>query len=105
MSIKIILLNIIAMPSFPVVLNLGEIRTREVAIFISASQPCLVLDLGCGSGLSGECLEDNGHYWYTISLISILLPILARSHSRNTFNESHYFVERLAFNERLSSKV
>ena len=25
-------------------------------------QPSLILDIGCGSGLSGEVLSDNGHY-------------------------------------------
>lgn len=22
-----------------------------------------LLDVGCGSGLSGECITENGHYW------------------------------------------
>ena len=30
--------------------------------------PCFVLDLGCGSGLSGECLEENGHFWLLTEL-------------------------------------
>ena len=36
-------------------------------------QPCFVLDIGCGSGLSGECLDEQGHYWIGIDIsISML---------------------------------
>lgn len=37
--------------------------------------PCFVLDLGCGSGLSGECLEENGHYWVGIDISSSMLDV------------------------------
>lgn len=32
-------------------------------------EPCFLLDIGCGSGLSGEVLTEHGHYWigYDIS--------------------------------------
>ena len=31
---------------------------------LPADRPCMVLDIGCGSGLSGECLDEQGHFWY-----------------------------------------
>ena len=31
---------------------------------LPADRPCMVLDVGCGSGLSGECLDEQGHFWY-----------------------------------------
>ena len=31
---------------------------------LPADQPCMVLDIGCGSGLSGESLDEQGHFWY-----------------------------------------
>lgn len=37
--------------------------------------PCFVLDLGCGSGLSGECLEENGHYWIGIDISRDMLDV------------------------------
>jgi len=38
-------------------------------------EPCLVLDIGCGSGLSGDCLDDNGHYWIGIDISNSMLEI------------------------------
>lgn len=37
--------------------------------------PCFVLDLGCGSGLSGECLEEYGHYWVGIDISNSMLEV------------------------------
>ena len=30
--------------------------------------PCMVLDIGCGSGLSGQCLEEQGHFWVGLDI-------------------------------------
>merc|ERR1711983_140550 len=38
-------------------------------------QPCFVLDIGCGSGLSGECLDEQGHYWIGIDISISMLNI------------------------------
>lgn len=38
-------------------------------------EECLLLDIGCGSGLSGDVLSDNGHEWIGID---ISLPMLRR---------------------------
>ena len=39
-------------------------------------KPCFVLDIGCGSGLSGECLDEQGHYWIGVDIsISMLSKI------------------------------
>ena len=35
--------------------------------------PCFLLDIGCGSGLSGEVLSDNGHYWTGIDISKSML--------------------------------
>nr|CAG4645737.1 EOG090X0BBW [Lynceus sp. MCZ IZ 141354] len=38
-------------------------------------QPCLVLDLGCGSGLSGEKLNEDGHVWVGIDISKAMLDV------------------------------
>lgn len=37
--------------------------------------PCFVLDLGCGSGLSGSVLEENGHYWVGMDISTAMLDV------------------------------
>jgi len=37
--------------------------------------PCYLLDLGCGSDLSGECIEDQGHYWVGMDIAPAMLAI------------------------------
>lgn len=39
-------------------------------------QSCLLLDLGCGSGLSGSVLEDLGHIWIGIDISKAMLGIV-----------------------------
>ncbi|XP_039099408.1 probable 18S rRNA (guanine-N(7))-methyltransferase [Hyaena hyaena] len=36
-------------------------------------QPCYLLDIGCGSGLSGDYLSDEGHYWVGIDISPAML--------------------------------
>ena len=50
-------------------------------------EPCFVLDIGCGSGLSGDCLDENGHYWIGIDISNSMLGKLEtlfifRNHSK-----------------------
>nr|ACO11023.1 methyltransferase BUD23 [Caligus rogercresseyi] len=35
----------------------------------------LVLDLGCGSGLSGEVVEESGHYWVGMDISGSMLGV------------------------------
>lgn len=50
-----------------------EIQTvmaeRALDLLILPDSPCLLLDVGCGSGLSGEAITERGHMWmgYDIS--------------------------------------
>lgn len=36
---------------------------------------CLILDIGCGSGLSGEVLEEQGHNWIGVDISKSMLDI------------------------------
>lgn len=38
-------------------------------------QSCFILDIGCGSGLSGECLTENGHFWIGLDISSAMLDV------------------------------
>lgn len=41
-----------------------EITERAIELLrLDHSQPAFVLDIGCGSGLSGQVLEEKGHFW------------------------------------------
>lgn len=41
-----------------------EITERAIELLrLDDSRPSLVLDIGCGSGLSGQVLEEKGHVW------------------------------------------
>lgn len=38
-------------------------------------QTCLILDLGCGSGLSGDVLEEQGHVWVGVDISRAMLNV------------------------------
>lgn len=38
-------------------------------------EPRYILDIGCGSGLSGSVLEDNGHVWVGIDIAPAMLDV------------------------------
>lgn len=42
---------------------------------IPEDKPCFLLDIGCGSGLSGEVLSDNGHYWTGVDISRSMLEV------------------------------
>jgi 18S rRNA (guanine1575-N7)-methyltransferase len=53
-----------------------QVQMSERAIELLAlpdDEPHLLLDLGCGSGLSGSVLEDRGHMWVGIDISSAML--------------------------------
>ncbi|KAM4797115.1 18S rRNA (guanine-N(7))-methyltransferase [Rhinophrynus dorsalis] len=38
-------------------------------------QPSLLLDVGCGSGLSGDYISEEGHHWIGIDISSAMLDV------------------------------
>lgn len=55
-----------------------QIQMCERAIELLAlpeDDSCLILDIGCGSGLSGSALEDAGHNWIGIDIAEAMLAI------------------------------
>lgn len=37
--------------------------------------PHLLLDIGCGSGLSGQVIEENGHFWVGVDISEAMLEV------------------------------
>jgi len=52
--------------------SMGE---RALELLLLPEQPCLLLDVGCGSGISGECITDAGHMWLGYDISSSMLNI------------------------------
>jgi len=55
-----------------------QVQMSERAIELLAlpeEQSCFILDIGCGSGLSGEVLEEQGHNWIGVDISEAMLDV------------------------------
>lgn len=50
-------------------------RAMELLALPNDGQPKFLLDLGCGSGLSGEALTEQGHYWTGFDISASMLEV------------------------------
>ncbi|CAK9151302.1 unnamed protein product [Ilex paraguariensis] len=50
-------------------------RAMELLALPDDGVPRLLLDIGCGSGLSGETLSENGHQWIGLDISQSMLNI------------------------------
>lgn len=50
-------------------------------LLLPEDTPCLLLDIGCGSGLSGTVLEENGHMWIGMDISPAMLGKETTLHS------------------------
>ncbi|CAA0825490.1 S-adenosyl-L-methionine-dependent methyltransferases superfamily protein [Striga hermonthica] len=50
-------------------------RALELLALPDDGMPRLLLDIGCGSGLSGETLTENGHQWIGLDISPSMLDI------------------------------
>ena len=41
-------------------------------------QPAFLLDIGCGSGLSGEILDEEGYHWVGVDIAPSMLGVCDR---------------------------
>lgn len=46
----------------------------------------MILDIGCGSGLSGEAIEEAGHVWVGCDISRDMLAVAAERESECVFN-------------------
>jgi 18S rRNA (guanine1575-N7)-methyltransferase len=49
--------------------------TNRALELLDLSSPSLILDIGCGSGLSGEILSSDGHLWVGMDISASMLAI------------------------------
>uniref|UniRef100_A0A673H127 Probable 18S rRNA (guanine-N(7))-methyltransferase n=1 Tax=Sinocyclocheilus rhinocerous TaxID=307959 RepID=A0A673H127_9TELE len=53
-----------------------QMSERAVELLsLPEDQPCYLLDVGCGSGLSGDYLSEAGHYWVGVDISTAMLGI------------------------------
>ncbi|KAK9059549.1 hypothetical protein SSX86_020253 [Deinandra increscens subsp. villosa] len=50
-------------------------RALELLALPNDGIPRLLLDIGCGSGLSGETISENGHQWFGIDISRSMLDV------------------------------
>jgi 18S rRNA (guanine1575-N7)-methyltransferase len=58
-----------------------QITTRAMEMLGLPNRPCYILDIGCGSGLSGQVLEEAGHYWVGCDISSSMLAVASEQDS------------------------
>lgn len=51
----------------------AEMAYRALELLNLPPGPAYLLDIGCGSGLSGEILEEEGHFWVGMDISPSML--------------------------------
>ncbi|RVX07830.1 18S rRNA (guanine-N(7))-methyltransferase RID2 [Vitis vinifera] len=61
----------------PLELRMAKISERALELLALPDDgvPRLLLDIGCGSGLSGETLSENGHQWIGLDISESMLNV------------------------------
>lgn len=52
-----------------------KMAERALELLLLPDRPCLLLDIGCGSGISGEAITDAGHAWIGYDISPSMLKI------------------------------
>ncbi|CAL8362886.1 unnamed protein product [Merluccius merluccius] len=54
----------------------SQMSERAVELLnLPEGQPCFLLDVGCGSGLSGDYLSEEGHVWVGVDISTAMLDV------------------------------
>ncbi|XP_051869166.1 probable 18S rRNA (guanine-N(7))-methyltransferase [Pristis pectinata] len=54
----------------------AQMSERAVELLnLPEDQPCFLLDVGCGSGLSGDYLSEEGHHWVGVDISPAMLDV------------------------------
>lgn len=52
-----------------------QLSERAVELLNLPDEPLFILDIGCGSGLSGECLTEQDHVWVGVDISKSMLDV------------------------------
>lgn len=53
----------------------SQMTERALELMNLPNEPCLILDIGCGSGLSGDILTENGHHWVGMDISRSMMEV------------------------------
>ena len=53
----------------------ADMSERALELLCLPDEPCYILDLGCGSGLSGECIEEQVTFVGICDVSTIMMPV------------------------------
>lgn len=62
--------------------------TDRALELLNLSEPSFILDLGCGSGLSGEILSQNGHTWVGMDISPSMLDIALQRQQQSSYRNN-----------------
>lgn len=62
-------------------------RALELLALPQGGKPCLLLDLGCGSGLSGEAIAEAGHHWVGLDIAPAMLDVALKREAQRREEE------------------
>ncbi|KAF8821409.1 methyltransferase [Cardiosporidium cionae] len=52
-----------------------SLTRRAIELLLLPNKSCLLLDVGCGSGISGDILADDGHFWIGVDISKPMLHV------------------------------
>jgi 18S rRNA (guanine1575-N7)-methyltransferase len=68
-----------------------EITERAIELLrLDSSKPSFVLDVGCGSGLSGKVLEEHGHVWVGCDVSRDMLEVANERFERKRLDAQNH---------------
>jgi 18S rRNA (guanine1575-N7)-methyltransferase len=53
----------------------SKMSQRAIDLLMLPDHPCMILDIGCGSGLSGGVLSEEGHEWIGLDISPAMLQV------------------------------
>jgi 18S rRNA (guanine1575-N7)-methyltransferase len=63
----------------------AEMAYRALELLNLPPGPAFLLDIGCGSGLSGEILEEEGHTWVGMDISPAMLGMVVNKKGKVLF--------------------
>lgn len=72
-------------------------RAIELLELRDEDGPQLILDLGCGSGLSSQCIEQAGHHWIGVDISEAMITVAKERHREGDLEDLQVVQTDLGF--------